>query len=169
MNQINNTIRCDSHLAFSFLSPSSLYHHVKCPQQAAHAMPNPNPLKKEAILTAYKDALGHLVDLVNVPDNKLDLMDEQEACIAQWEKTMEGLLSTSLAITEAGLVLSLENNVHEAIREGDKWAKLWKAHLELTDTLEAAVNTAREKEESQPEVGPSPPEAESLQVEIGAS
>ncbi|KAG6372676.1 hypothetical protein JVT61DRAFT_7436 [Boletus reticuloceps] len=89
------------------------------------AVPDPNTVKKEAVLTAYKDTADHLVDLVKcTPDNKLDLMGEQEAWIAQWEKAMEGLVLTSLAIAKAGLVLPLKDDMCQAVTEGERWAKL---------------------------------------------
>ncbi|KAG6374599.1 hypothetical protein JVT61DRAFT_3959 [Boletus reticuloceps] len=88
-------------------------------------MPNPNAAKKEVLLAVYNDAAGHLIDLLNcAPDNKSELMDEQEMWIVQWEKAMEALLSTSLAISEAGLVLSLEDNMRQAIRQGERWTEL---------------------------------------------
>ncbi|KAG6372395.1 hypothetical protein JVT61DRAFT_7866 [Boletus reticuloceps] len=53
------------------------------------AAPDPNAAKKEVFLAMYNDAAGHLMDLVKcTPDNKSDLMDEQEMWIAQWEKVM---------------------------------------------------------------------------------
>ncbi|KAG6376655.1 hypothetical protein JVT61DRAFT_1646 [Boletus reticuloceps] len=134
------------------------------------AAPDPNAAKNEALLTAYDDVTGHLVNLVKcVPDNKLDLMDEQEMWIAQWEKAMEALLLTSLAISKAGLVLSLEDNMCQAVKEGERWHELWKARLELADTLEAAIDTSKEMKESQAEAGLSQSEAEASHAKTGAS
>ncbi|KAG6369308.1 hypothetical protein JVT61DRAFT_15490 [Boletus reticuloceps] len=92
-------------------------------------------------------------------------MDKQEMWIVQWEKAMEALLSTSLAISKARLVLSLEDNVRQAVRQGKRWTELWKARLDLVDALEAAVDVEKEKEKSQAEVGPSHPKAEASQLE----
>ncbi|KAG6372369.1 hypothetical protein JVT61DRAFT_7809 [Boletus reticuloceps] len=132
------------------------------------AAPDPNAAKKEVLLTTYNNATGHLVDLLKcAPDNKSELMDKQEMWIAQWEKAMEALLSTSLAISEAGLVLSLEDDVHQAVRQGERWTELWKVHLDLTDVLEAVVDTEKEKEKAQAEAGASQPETEASHVETG--
>ncbi|KAG6375724.1 hypothetical protein JVT61DRAFT_3301 [Boletus reticuloceps] len=87
-------------------------------------------------------------------------MDKQEMWLAQWEKAMEALLSMSLAIA-----LSLEDDMCQAIRQGERWNELWKAHLNLVDALEAAVNVIKEKEESQAEAGPSQPKASQLEGE----
>ncbi|KAG6374967.1 hypothetical protein JVT61DRAFT_3735 [Boletus reticuloceps] len=132
------------------------------------AVPDPNTAKKEAVLTAYKNAASHLVNLVKcAPDNKSDLMDEQGAWVVQWEK-VDGLLSMSLAIAKAGLVLPLKEDMCQAVREGERWAKLWKVCIELADMLEVAVNTTKEMEEFQAEAGPSQPEAEASCAEMGA-
>ncbi|KAG6372687.1 hypothetical protein JVT61DRAFT_7451 [Boletus reticuloceps] len=134
------------------------------------ATPNPNAAKKEALLAAYNNAAGHLVDLVKcAPDNKSDLMDEQEMWIAQWEKVMEALLLTSLVISKAGLALSLEDNVCQAVREGERWHELWKSRLKLADVLEAAVDASRNLKESLAEAGPSQPEAKASHVETRGS
>ncbi|KAG6379046.1 hypothetical protein JVT61DRAFT_11479 [Boletus reticuloceps] len=131
----------------------------------ALATPDSNAAKKEALFATCDNAAGHLVDLVKcAPDNKSDLMDEQEMWIAQWEKAMEALLSMSLAISEAGLVLSLEDDVRQAIRQGERWTELWKAHLDLAD-----MEKEKEKEKAQAEAGASQPKAEASHIETGGS
>ncbi|KAG6380263.1 hypothetical protein JVT61DRAFT_8355 [Boletus reticuloceps] len=59
----------------------------------ALAVPDLSAVKKEALLTTYNDATGDLINLVKcTPDNKSELMDEQEMWIAQWEKAMGEIL-----------------------------------------------------------------------------